>query len=55
MILKNVNTLMEVPLWYNFKQSPYIHHPYQHIFGMSHKWLKNVNISLGVLLLEKQN
>ena len=25
--LKNVNTLIAVPLWYNFKQSLYVHHP----------------------------
>ena len=51
---KNVNTLMEAPLWYNFKQSQHIHHSCQHLLGISHRWLKNV-ISMEITLLEKQN
>ena len=52
---KNINTLMGVHLWYNFKQSSYVHHLWQHIFGISYRWLKNINISMEVYLLEKQN
>ena len=53
-IKKTVNTLMGKALWYNLKQSLHVHH--QHILRISHRWFKkNVDISLGVSLLEKQN
>ena len=37
--------------------SLHIHYFYQHILGISYIWLKkkNVNISMGVSLLEKNN
>ena len=39
-IKKNVNMFMGVPSRYNFKQSPRVLHPCQHISEISHKWLK---------------
>ena len=33
-IKKNVNTIIQAPLWFNFKQFP---HPCQHILGISHR------------------
>ena len=44
---------MGTPLWYNFKQSPHVQHPHQDIIALSHKWFKNVHISMGLSLLEK--
>ena len=31
---------MGAPLWYNFQQSPHVHHICQYILGISHRWLK---------------
>ena len=45
-----VNTLMGLPLWYNFKLSPHVHNPCQHILRIFHRWSKNVNISMEVSL-----
>ena len=45
---------MGVPLQNNFKQSEHIHYSSQHIFGISHGWLKKIYISMRVSLLEKQ-
>ena len=42
-------------LWYNFQRSPHVYQSSQYILRVSHTWLKNVNISIGVFLLEKQN
>ena len=39
-IRKNISTLMGAPLRYNFKQFPRVHHPCQHILGISRMWLK---------------
>ena len=47
---------MGVPLWYNIKSSQNVHHPWEHILGILLRWfLKNVNISMQLSLLEKQN
>ena len=31
---------MDVPLSYNFEQSPQVHHPRYYIIGISHNYLK---------------
>ena len=54
-IKKNVNTLIRIPLWYNFKLSPYVHHPINTFLESSTGEKKNVNISIGISSLEKQN
>ena len=33
--MKKMSTLMEAPLWYNFKESPHVYHPSKHIFSIS--------------------
>ena len=44
---------MGAPLCYNFKQSPHVHHSYQHILRISKQ--NHVYITFGVFVFEKQN
>ena len=49
--VKNMITLIGVPLWCNFKQSLYVHHPCE----IYHYWLKNVNISMAVSIKKAEH
>ena len=39
---------------YDYKNNPQDYNSCQHIVGISYRWLKNVNIYMGIFLFEKK-